>query len=65
MFRSYVSPYLDRPNLTVLTDALVTRVTFDGNRATGVEFIHGGQAHRVRAAARSSCHSARSTPRRC
>ena len=28
VFRSYVFPYLDRPNLTVLTGALVTRVTF-------------------------------------
>src|SRR6202048_1202905 len=28
VFRSYVFPYMDRPNLTVLTGALVTRVTF-------------------------------------
>jgi choline dehydrogenase len=47
VFRSYVFPYLDRPNLTVLTGALVTRVTFDDNRATGVEFSHGGNIHRV------------------
>jgi choline dehydrogenase len=47
VFRSYVFPYLDRPNLTVLTSALVTRVTFDRNRATGVQFSHDGQIHRV------------------
>src|SRR6195256_6113415 len=47
VFRSYVFPYLDRPNLTVLTGALVTRVTFEGNRATGVEFSFDGQLHRV------------------
>jgi choline dehydrogenase len=47
VFRSYVFPYLDRPNLTVLTGALVTRVTFEGNRATGVEFSHHDQIHRV------------------
>src|SRR3981189_1661166 len=47
LFRSYVSPYLDRPNLTVLTGALVTRVTFEGNRATGVHFSHDDQIHRV------------------
>jgi choline dehydrogenase len=35
MFRSYVAPYLDRPNLTVVTEALVTKVSFDGDRATG------------------------------
>ncbi|AKS31864.1 GMC family oxidoreductase [Mycolicibacterium goodii] len=42
VFRSYVFPYLDRPNLTVLTDAMVTRVTFDGRRAAGVEFLRDG-----------------------
>ena len=50
IFRSYVSPYLDRPNLTVLSDALVTKVTFDGDRATGVQFTHGGPMHTVSAA---------------
>jgi choline dehydrogenase-like flavoprotein len=38
---------MDRPNLTVLTGALVTRVTFDRTRATGVEFSHDGTIHRV------------------
>src|ERR1700694_729404 len=47
VFRSYVFPYTDRPNLTVLTGALVTRVTFDHIRATGVEFSHDGNIHRV------------------
>src|SRR6202171_4767762 len=47
VFRSYVFPYMDRPNLTVLTGALVTRVTFDQNRADGVEFSQNGQIHRV------------------
>src|SRR5215813_4084224 len=28
VFRSYVFPYMDRPNLTVLPHALVTRLTF-------------------------------------
>jgi choline dehydrogenase len=47
VFRSYVSPTLHRPNLTVLTGALVTRVTFERSRATGVEFSHNGTVHRV------------------
>src|SRR5258708_4891762 len=47
VFRSYVSPYMDRPNLTVLTGALVTRVTLERGRATGVEFAHNGQINRV------------------
>jgi choline dehydrogenase len=50
VFRSYVFPFLDRPNLTVLSDALVNRLTFDRfepNRVTGVEFSHNGDIHRV------------------
>jgi choline dehydrogenase len=47
VFRSYVAPYLGRPNLTVLTHALVTRVTFDGRRASGVEIAHHGNIHRI------------------
>jgi choline dehydrogenase len=42
VFRSYAYPYMDRPNLTVLTHALVTRVKVKGSRATGVEVIHDG-----------------------
>jgi choline dehydrogenase len=43
VFRSYTYPYMDRPNLTVLSDALVRRVIIDRNRATGVEVCHRGQ----------------------
>jgi choline dehydrogenase len=50
VFRSYVFPYMDRENLTVLTNALVTRVTFEGKRATGVEIAYGGKIHRIGAA---------------
>src|SRR5262249_41927184 len=49
VFRSYTFPLMDRPNLTVLTHALVTRITFEGNRATGVEISHAGKTFRVRA----------------
>ena len=49
VFRSYVVPYLDRPNLTVLSHALVTRLTFSGRRVTGVEVTHGGTRHRIAA----------------
>ena len=38
---------MDRPNLTVLTHALVTRVTFEGKRATGVEIAYDGKIHRI------------------
>jgi choline dehydrogenase len=43
LFRDYVYPCMDRPNLTVLTDALVSRVKIHGGRATGVEFIKAGR----------------------
>src|SRR5258707_2357043 len=49
VFRSYTFPYIDRPNLTVLTRALVTRITFEGKRATGVECIYNGKTHRFSA----------------
>src|SRR5882757_1468572 len=42
LFRSYTYPVMDQPNLTVLTDALVTRVACDANRATGVEIAYRG-----------------------
>jgi choline dehydrogenase len=41
---------MDQPNLTVLTHALVTRVTIDGKQATGVEVAYEGKIHRIGAA---------------
>lgn len=43
LYRAYVHPIIDRPNLTVLTGALVRRVLLDGARAAGVEFERGGE----------------------
>src|SRR4051812_5537007 len=48
--RVYLEPAKNRPNLTVLTGAHVTRVTLEGTRATGVEYLRNGQVTRVRAA---------------
>ncbi|MGE5268865.1 MAG: GMC family oxidoreductase, partial [Thiohalocapsa sp.] len=42
--RSYLRPALKRPNLQLVTKALVHRVIFDGKRAVGVEFSRGGPA---------------------
>ena len=39
-----------RPNLSIVTDAHVTRITFDGRRATGVEYVQDGRRVSVRAA---------------
>src|SRR5262249_26256357 len=48
VFRSYVFPHMDQPNLTVLPHALVTRLTFEGRRTTGVEISHEGRTRRIR-----------------
>ena len=49
VFRTYVFPYMDRPNLTVLTHALVTKLTLEGKRATGVEIACAGKLQRITA----------------
>jgi choline dehydrogenase len=49
IFRSYVFPYMDRPNLTVLTHALVTRLTVEKSRATGVEIVYAGKTRHIAA----------------
>ena len=38
----YLREARHRPNLTLETDALATRVLFDGRRATGIEYAQGG-----------------------
>ncbi len=46
---AYLRPVLDRPNLKIESNALVSRVLFDGQRAIGVEFVQKKQAIQVRA----------------
>ena len=47
--RAYLHPVMDRPNLTIMTDALVNRVLFEGKRAIGVEVEHKGQIRTLKA----------------
>jgi choline dehydrogenase len=49
VFRSYTFPYMDRPNLTVLCHALVTRLVTSGKRASGIEIVHDGKVQRIAA----------------
>src|SRR5215471_14490034 len=49
VFRSYVFRRMHQPNLTVLPNALVTRLTFEDKRATGVEISYEGSVRRIRA----------------
>ena len=43
----YLKPILGRPNLTVITEALVKRVIFEGKRATGIEYIRRGRTETI------------------
>lgn len=47
--RAYLTPHLQRPNLTVLTRAQCLRLQWQGRRATGVHIVRGGQESLVRA----------------
>ena len=46
----YLRPAENRPNLTVVTDSLATKVVFEGRRAVAVEYRRYGIAHQARAA---------------
>ncbi|ELR67671.1 Choline dehydrogenase [Photobacterium marinum] len=42
---AFIRPAEKRENLTVITDALTTKVLFDGTRAKGIEYRKGGKTH--------------------
>ena len=44
---AYLRPAMRRANLRVLTHALATRIVFEGRRASGLEYLHDGNTHRV------------------
>ncbi|MFN4282103.1 MAG: GMC family oxidoreductase [Alphaproteobacteria bacterium] len=46
---AFLKPAMKRPNLTVITRALTSRVLLKGTRAVGVEYIKGGQVARAEA----------------
>jgi choline dehydrogenase len=48
---AYIHPAERRPNLTVLTEAFVTRIVLEGTRAVGVAYTRGGESFEVRAEA--------------
>ncbi len=47
--RGYLRPALGRPNLTVRTGALTTRIVLEGGRAVGIEYRRRGLLHTARA----------------
>ena len=46
---AYLHPAMQRPNLHVMTDALVTRLLLEGTRVVGVEVEHQGEIKPLRA----------------
>ncbi|HWS33104.1 MAG TPA: choline dehydrogenase [Actinoplanes sp.] len=62
--RAYLHPAMSRPNVTVRTRALVSRVLFDGDRAVGVEYFKGDgrTPHRAYADEVILCGGAVNTP---
>ena len=64
--QAYLHPVMDRPNLTVRTGALIERVLFDGNGATGVAYRQrglGGAGTRARGRAGAGRRARRHTVR--
>jgi choline dehydrogenase len=49
MAAAYLRPVMAQPNLTVLLQAEVQRLQFEGTRVVGVEFAHAGRSQQVRA----------------
>jgi choline dehydrogenase len=47
VFRTYTFPYMDRPNLTVLSSAFVTRLIFERKRVSAVEFVYRDKVYRL------------------
>jgi choline dehydrogenase len=45
--RCYIAPIRDRKNFTAITDAVVSRILFDGDRAVGVEYLVGKKQKKV------------------
>jgi choline dehydrogenase len=48
---AYLHPAMSRANLRVETNALTTRVVFQGRKAVGVEYLHNGERKSASAAA--------------
>jgi choline dehydrogenase-like flavoprotein len=42
---AYLAPALSRPNLSVRTHAIASKIVVESNRATGVEFLADGRRH--------------------
>ena len=55
--KGYLKPARKRRNLHIVSDALTSRIIFEGRRASGIEYVTGGETH-VASAAREVILSA-------
>lgn len=60
--RAYLHPVMDRPNLEVVTLAMVNKILFDGKRATGVEYRRLRKTHSAHGAEIICCGGAFNSP---
>ena len=60
--RAYLHPVMDRPNLSLITRAHITRILFEGNRAVGVEYRKGRRLRRATAGEVILCGGAINSP---
>ena len=60
--RAYLYPVKSRPNLTIKTRAMVTKVIFEGKKAIGVEVIIKGKTERILGKEIILCGGAINTP---
>ena len=60
--RAYLHPVLDRPNLHLVTRAFTTRILFEGDRATGVEYTRGGRTRTAQAGEVICCGGSINSP---
>ncbi|MEL0018679.1 MAG: GMC family oxidoreductase N-terminal domain-containing protein, partial [Rickettsiales bacterium] len=44
---AFLKPVLSRPNLELKTEALATRILFEGRRAVGIEYMQGSATRRL------------------
>jgi choline dehydrogenase-like flavoprotein len=62
---AYLHPSMQRANLTVITSGLVTRILFDGSRASGVELVRRGNPLKGERSGRSFCQQEHMDRRSC
>ena len=60
--RAFLAPVKSLPNLTIVTNALVTRVIIEGGRVRGVEYVRGSQGLQAMAPEVILCGGALNSP---